>query len=125
MGFWGFGGKCLAFVCDASDIRLVENAHHVIVDSSFKERVEYKEHNKPGAMGDNLYKTDKIHCLKCGYDWGVGAMYRDEKVPVIKAGQFVIEKDGSKKMPMGKKWASVDFKFIDMPLDASAELASE
>ena len=125
-GFRLVCGKCRSLVCEASDMRLVKNAHHVVVCKAFKDRVVYRPHKKPSFMSDELFKTHKIHCAKCNHDWGVKSTYNGTEVPLLKQGSFIIKWSGENgKMKPLRKWSDCPFSFIDVSLEDMEMLCAE
>ncbi|XP_070612459.1 ATP-dependent RNA helicase DHX58 isoform X1 [Erythrolamprus reginae] len=100
--------NCNQAVCSASDLRKVENMHHININSNFS--LYYKKsldcvtlHRefrdwKPGSS---------ISCEKCGQIWGMEMIYRDFTLPMLSIKNFVVETPlGRQKL---KKWSKVTF----------------
>ena len=97
--------KCRAFVCRASDVRLIDDAHHVVVDPEFQSRVVFRESakNKKKRISEDLSLTHKSVCMKCGLEWGSRGVYRDTHVSFLAKGNFiVVDDDGNLKNMMWK-----------------------
>ncbi|XP_071093365.1 antiviral innate immune response receptor RIG-I-like [Haliotis cracherodii] len=74
--------KCTEYICDSSDIRVVNSAHHMVMAPSIGKLITVK-YNKTPVEFDGLKKYCKIHCKKCDLDWGVGMVYKDVKLVVL------------------------------------------
>ena len=106
---------CNSFACISSEIKTIEKAHHVILSEDFDEQVTYKPHPKPVTYG-NFKKQEKMHCKKCGHDWGISVIYKTAKFPVVKIESFVIE-DSIGGRDVVKKWKNVPFAIMEINQD--------
>ena len=101
--------RCKEFACNGSDIYL-EGPHHVVPVPEFRKKITWKEHKKPQEIiFGSVSKTHKVHCAKCGQDWGVGCKWKKtgHAFPVIKCVAFAFEKDGVREAI--SKWNSAHF----------------
>jgi hypothetical protein len=101
--------KCDSFCCFSGEI-VCRDTHHFVGNESLRDRVTRQQHPKPQniGLGGELFKKEKMFCKKCGYDWGIVALYRGIKLPIIKIESFFIyNKDGIKSYV--KKWKDVPF----------------
>ena len=99
--------KCDSFAVHSSDMRTIENIHHVIIDSDYKSRVNIQTHPNPKKFS-NMEYTDKLYCKKCGSDWGVTAVYKSNMFPIIKISSFVIT-DELERRTRVKQWKDSPF----------------
>uniref|UniRef100_S4RZM1 RNA helicase n=1 Tax=Petromyzon marinus TaxID=7757 RepID=S4RZM1_PETMA len=95
--------KCKELVCKSSDIRLVENTHYTVISSAFMELVDHKPHQKPMSF-DGISKIGKIHHKTCTKDWGITAIYKSLKLPIIKIQSFIFKKENSNVHIVLNKW---------------------
>ena len=95
-----------------SDIRTVNNQHHIMVDSTFEDRIVVKPHSSPRSY-DDWEKKAKIHCKKCEQDWGIKATYKSVPCFVIKICSFVII-DPYEKRSYCKRWKEVKFPVAEL-----------
>ncbi|XP_025096124.1 interferon-induced helicase C domain-containing protein 1-like isoform X2 [Pomacea canaliculata] len=102
--------KCDEFACMSSDIRTVEKAHHVVIDPEFSDRSLEKAYSSLIKIsGDDMFKQGKLHCKKCGLDWGIVARHSSTTFPVIKVESFIVIDDvGRRDAP--KKWKFTNFR---------------
>ena len=104
--------KCKVFACKGSDIRTLNEdgpSHYLVPRPEFREKFRRKRHHKPDKLTETIFKTHKIYCVKCDYDWGVQAVssLSDDHYPVIKCSSFIF-KIGDSSRPF-KKWIDVPF----------------
>ncbi|KAL0970557.1 hypothetical protein UPYG_G00243720 [Umbra pygmaea] len=100
--------KCKIHGCYTEHIRVMQESHHIVVDSSFFSRARTEPHPKP--KGSYLVKTKKLFCKQCGLDWGIVASFQTiQDLPVIKIDAFVVKNSVSKQQRYYRKWRDVDF----------------
>ncbi|XP_048249285.1 antiviral innate immune response receptor RIG-I-like [Haliotis rufescens] len=101
--------KCDQLACFSTDIRTIKETNHIIIEPDFASKINVKPHPKPGNMGFEMKKQNKIYCKKCGLDWGIGVFYRNATFPVVKIESFVaIDTMGRRDSP--RKWKNAPFK---------------
>ena len=105
--------KCDQIGCFASDIRVFESHHHMVMDRSFTDRVVIEPHPNPKNV-DELVMTDKIFCKRCYHDWGIRATYNMLKVCVIKISSFRVIHIVNRMIRTPRKWR--DAPFVPLPL---------
>jgi ATP-dependent RNA helicase DDX58 len=102
--------KCDSFCCFSNEV-LCRDTHYFVGSDSLRDRVDIHLHPKPqriSGFDGELYKKMKMFCKKCNYEWGIVALFRDIKLPIIKIESFFIyNKDGVKSHV--KKWKNVPF----------------
>ena len=84
--------KCDEFACLSSDVRIVQDSHRIVIDTTFKNRSTLRPHPKPvyrGADGE-FATTGKLFCGKCDSEWGIQALYKSIPFPVLKLANFVV-----------------------------------
>nr|XP_028567752.1 probable ATP-dependent RNA helicase DDX58 [Podarcis muralis] len=104
-------GKCKAHACDVEDIRVLEVAHHTVIDKNFRNRYTTRPHSKPVHWG-HFEKKSKIYCsdAKCQHDWGIAVKYKEfEDIPVIKIESFSVYDVVKGKQDYFRKWKDVNF----------------
>ncbi|XP_051875329.1 antiviral innate immune response receptor RIG-I-like isoform X3 [Pristis pectinata] len=102
-------GKCKIYACDSDDIRIIEDAHHAVIDKTFLNRYQTQPHKKPKNIG-SLQKREKLHCKDCAHDWGITANFNVFKdLPVIKIDSFVLHNIKTGAPCIVKKWKDVPF----------------
>ena len=109
---------CKAVACSGSDVFFVDKSnHHVVPDKAFKvHKIVTKPHHSPKQIMHSMKRTQKIHCVKCGNDWGVMCIWanRGHELPVLKCKSFIFEIRG---VPHSiSKWSDVPFEIL--PLSA-------
>ena len=109
--------KCDQFVCNASDLRCLDANHYIVIDASFYDRVQLQRYRNPGMMGTLLEKRDKLICPRsaCGQDWGINAIYKYTKIPILKKGTALIfhyEELGRSEVLA--EWSTLPFKINDL-----------
>ncbi|KAK1803524.1 hypothetical protein P4O66_020743 [Electrophorus voltai] len=114
--------KCRHFACFSSDLRVLQEAHHIILDRSVFNRCETKPHGKPKTF-DGITKTKKLLCGNCKMDWGIIASYLNiQNLPVVKIESFVIQNIKTQQIAYFRKWKDVTFALRTFDL---AEMSAE
>ena len=104
--------KCDNLAVYSSDIRVIKKAHHVVFDSTFKSRVNFKPHSRPKKY-DEWEKKDKIVCKHCNKDWGIKALFNGIPLCVLKPDPFIFIHPNNRRVPYGK-WKDVPFTMEEM-----------
>lgn len=100
--------KCNQMACLATDVRKVEDSHHVVMDLFLLNLVDVEPHPRPVPFGEDFNKIGKLFCKDCHEDWGIQAIYRGVKLQVIKISALaVVNPDGER--GIFKKWKQVPF----------------
>ncbi|XP_039198268.1 probable ATP-dependent RNA helicase DHX58 isoform X1 [Crotalus tigris] len=100
--------NCNLAVCHASDLRKIENMHHININSNFS--LYYKKSLNCVAISREFkdWKPgSSISCDKCGQIWGMEMIYRDFTLPMLAIKNFVVETPDGRQKP--KKWSKVTF----------------
>ncbi|KAL4618201.1 putative ATP-dependent RNA helicase DDX58 isoform X1 [Arapaima gigas] len=100
--------KCKQFACFSSDLRLVEETHHAVVDKTFSGRCRMKPHGKPKTFS-GITKKMKVFCAKCCFDWGITATYMNIDLPLIKIDSFAVENCATNEQRHFRKWSEAPF----------------
>ncbi|XP_067669848.1 ATP-dependent RNA helicase DHX58-like [Haliotis asinina] len=103
--------KCDVYICDSSDIRIVNSSHHMVVTSNIGQLISVK--SKKSVVIDDLKKVSKIHCKKCNHEWGSGMIYRDVKWAVL-AIKNLMAYDNRGKQYHRKSWKDAPFDSLEM-----------
>ncbi|XP_061494720.1 ATP-dependent RNA helicase DHX58 isoform X2 [Rhineura floridana] len=100
--------NCNIAVCHGSDLRRIENMHHININPSFS--LYYKASLAHVAI-PREFKDWKpgssISCSKCGQAWGMEMIYREIKLPMLAIKYFVVETPDDRRT--FKKWSKVTF----------------
>lgn len=99
--------KCSTLVCLSSDIRRVEDVHHVVIDEKLKTVANMRKYSTATKYGE-FDTRGKLTCRKCHIDWGVVAHYSGVLFPVLKLTNFVLEDENGHRKCY-KKWKEVPF----------------
>lgn len=99
--------KCDEFAFMSSDLRKIENMHHVVIDLDFRERHNEKPVPRPKEYG-NIEIRGKLMCKNCGDEWGKSILYQKVKFPVVSVSGFVLTDEFDRK-DAPKKWKQVNF----------------
>ncbi|XP_062991041.1 ATP-dependent RNA helicase DHX58 [Elgaria multicarinata webbii] len=100
--------NCNIAVCHGTDLRKVENMHHVNINPNFRlyYRVSLDHVVVPREFKD-WRPGGSISCNKCGQAWGMEMIYKNAKLPMLAIKNFVVETpDGRRTF---KKWSKVTF----------------
>ncbi|KAM6436782.1 ATP-dependent RNA helicase DHX58 isoform 2-T5 [Liasis olivaceus] len=100
--------NCNMPVCYGSDLRKVENMHHINISSNFS--LYYKtslNHVSIAREFKDWKPGSSISCNKCGQAWGMEMIYRDFTFPVLAIKNFVVETPDGRQTP--SKWSKVTF----------------
>ncbi|XP_075036849.1 interferon-induced helicase C domain-containing protein 1 isoform X2 [Mixophyes fleayi] len=83
--------KCQILVCSGSDIYVIENMHHVIQDSKFKDLYRKGENKTLQEKFADYQTNGEIICKKCGRTWGTMMIHKGIDLPCLKICNFVIK----------------------------------
>ena len=61
---------CDTFICNASDLRVMAETHHVVVNNDIYTRCVLKGPQELSSKGD-IELGQKVHCKECGQEWGM------------------------------------------------------
>lgn len=100
--------SCDAFICLSTDIKKIEMAHHVIVDDSLDQRVNFTERHSSFTADTSPQYCGKVVCKECGRNLGVICIYKGIEFPVPKIEHFLI-KDINGRHDTCKKWNKAPF----------------
>uniref|UniRef100_A0A8C5SX60 RNA helicase n=1 Tax=Laticauda laticaudata TaxID=8630 RepID=A0A8C5SX60_LATLA len=100
--------NCNLAVCRASDLRKIENMHHININPNFS--LYYKKSQDCVAISRKFkdWKLgNSISCEKCGQIWGVEMVHRDFILPMLAIKNFVVETPNGRQKT--RKWSKVTF----------------
>ncbi|XP_026577614.1 probable ATP-dependent RNA helicase DHX58 isoform X2 [Pseudonaja textilis] len=100
--------NCNLAVCRASDLRKIENMHHININPNFS--LYYKKSQDCVAISRQFkdWKLgNSISCEKCGQIWGVEMVHRDFILPMLAIKNFVVETPNGRQKT--RKWSKVTF----------------
>ena len=107
--------RCKVLACHTSDIRLF-NRQFFVIDKSFAEKIELKEHKKP-SMFSGLYKKYKMYCKKCPMDWGIVSEYKGLPCRTLKLESFILRNIQTGDSQSYKKWYDVPVAIPEVKLE--------
>ena len=61
---------CDAFICNGTDLRVMAESHHVVINEDIYTRCVLKGPKEPLPKGD-IELGQKVHCKECGQEWGM------------------------------------------------------
>ncbi|XP_077992802.1 interferon-induced helicase C domain-containing protein 1-like [Glandiceps talaboti] len=98
--------KCNTMACSASEIRKIEDMHHVNPNEEFQEKFTVKEF--PAMEYGQITCVGKILCKKCEKDWGSMILHKGALLPCLSIKYFGLKfQTGFILTP--KKWKDVPF----------------
>ncbi|XP_026368605.1 probable ATP-dependent RNA helicase DHX58 [Ursus americanus] len=104
--------NCMVAVGHGSDLRKVEDAHHVNVNPNFS---IYYSVSRAAVVIDRIFKDWRpggtIHCRNCGEAWGLQMVYKSVKLPALKVRSMLLETPRGR--VQAKKWSRVPFPVPD------------
>ncbi|XP_043910666.1 probable ATP-dependent RNA helicase DHX58 [Protopterus annectens] len=104
--------NCTTAVCFGSDMRLIENMHHVNINPDFKIYYERSGGNVPiPKKFEDWEPGPAIKCANCGQEWGMEMIYKSVTLPILSIKKFVVEmlnKEKSEKKSY-RQWKDVPF----------------
>ncbi|XP_073745580.1 ATP-dependent RNA helicase DHX58 isoform X2 [Callorhinus ursinus] len=104
--------NCMVAVGHGSDLRKVEDAHHVNVNPSFS---IYYTVSRGAVVIDRVFKDWRpggtIHCRNCGEAWGLQMIYKSVKLPALRVRSMLLETPRGR--VQAKKWSRVPFPVPD------------
>ncbi|XP_059234984.1 ATP-dependent RNA helicase DHX58 [Mustela nigripes] len=104
--------NCMVAVGHGSDLRKVEDAHHVNVNPNFS---IYYSVSRGAVVIDRTFKDWKpggtIHCRNCGEAWGLQMIYKSVKLPALRVRSMLLQTPRGR--VQAKKWSRVPFPVPD------------
>lgn len=119
--------KCPAFICASTDLFIVKNTHHVVIQPEFKPKVLIKESEgtKKGALAKDVNIVGSIHCANCGIGWGKTMIFDGVTLPALAIKKIQFQHiDGTAISTQMKTWQNVkrhlfvpkDIQISDLPV---------
>ena len=99
--------RCNEFICMSSDVKKIENAHHVCVDESLKDRVDYVR-GSTRYIDDTIQTVGKLICVECGFDLGGIIKHKELEFPVLKIEKYLVV-DMNERHHTCKQWKQAPF----------------
>ena len=99
--------RCNEFICMSSDVKKIQHAHHVCVDESLKDRVDYVR-GASKYIDDQLEAVGKLICTGCGFDLGGLIKHKGLEFPVLKIEKYLIV-DMNERQDSCKAWKKAPF----------------
>ncbi|XP_060562666.1 antiviral innate immune response receptor RIG-I-like [Ruditapes philippinarum] len=110
--------NCNHFICFLSDIRKIQEAHHVVVDEAASTRLISYRNPHPRFIDDELKFDGAIFCgnIDCQRELGGVCEYRHAEFPLLKIKNFrVVNKNGQGNTY--KQWKKANFNIEAFTLD--------
>ncbi|KAK3611677.1 hypothetical protein CHS0354_012047 [Potamilus streckersoni] len=105
--------RCDEYICMSSDVRKVQNAHHVVVLDDFEERVRITKTASRKVIDETIQFVGKLNCRKCGNDMGTVSIHRGLHFPVLKISSFLIV-DTNGRQNTCKQWNKAPFEALPL-----------
>ncbi|KAG8138314.1 putative ATP-dependent RNA helicase DHX58 protein [Naja naja] len=100
--------NCNRAVCRASNLRKIENMHHININPNFSRYYKKLPYSAAISREFRDWKPgNSISCEKCGQIWGMEMVHRDFKLPMLAIKNFVLETPSGRQKP--RKWSKVTF----------------
>ncbi|XP_063041102.1 probable ATP-dependent RNA helicase DHX58 [Engraulis encrasicolus] len=100
--------QCFTVVASGSDISIIENSHHVIINSDFKDHYTTGGTVVMERAFEDWEPGRKIFCRRCKKDWGMEIKFKKVAIlPCIAITSFSIKTPQDTLTP--KKWKNVPF----------------
>ncbi|WAR21586.1 DDX58-like protein [Mya arenaria] len=100
--------RCDSFICMSDNVKKVKEAHHVVVDETLPDRVDFVKGGATRFADDSIQFSGKVICKSCGGNLGVICIYRNLEFPVPKIENFlVVDRNG--RQNTCKKWKGAPF----------------
>lgn len=115
-------GRCSTLAVSGSYVRVYANAHHIVTDPSFDERIVIHRHPKPAKIGRDMHKDRKIGCKECKHDWGIGMIMKGCDFYVIKIESFKVRAGDSCRVY--SKWKDLPFELQNVNEDELVALGN-
>jgi hypothetical protein len=107
--------KCDQFVTCSSDLRVYESSHYTSIRKGLDQVYEIREHPRPVKLSE-FEKIGKVHCKRCGLDWGMMAKFICQDMPLLKPQGFIfIDSDG--KRSIISKWKKFKYTIPEMDVN--------
>lgn len=116
--------NCNNFICFSTDIRKIQNSHHVIIEEDVKSRLISKRDPHPKFVEDELQYDGEIFCGNDGCQHTLGGVctYKHVEFPLISIKHFkVIDQNG--KSERFKQWKKANFEPEEFTLENLHEVA--
>ncbi|KAK3585486.1 hypothetical protein CHS0354_003334 [Potamilus streckersoni] len=115
--------KCKIEVVDGEDLCVVKDSFHIVIGKEFRKLIDIRCHKKPKRKNiDGYIKTKKIHCKKCGLDWGVYFVYSSLLLPTLKIESFIIRNMENGAISTCEQWQALPFDIEHRELADLADL---
>ncbi len=101
---------CRDFCAYGSDLRIVGQNQHVVLDKGFQGRVNIHRFRSPKKQYDDLKITGSIQCKKCHGSWGVMFIYKQMSFASLAIKNFIIMNQDDKEQMHIKSWKSFPYK---------------
>ncbi|KAL3863078.1 hypothetical protein ACJMK2_004855 [Sinanodonta woodiana] len=108
--------KCDEYICMSTDIKKVQNAHHVVVLDDFEDRVKITKTGSRRVIDETIQFVGRLNCKKCGNDMGTVGIHRNLEFPVIKISSFIIV-DTNSRQSTCTKWNKAPFEVLALTND--------
>ena len=115
--------RCNVLACCTSDIRMVKD-QYIVIDESFKDRIEIKPHKKPEKF-DGFHKKFKMNCKKCPLDWGIVSTNKGLMCRTLKLKSFQLCNTKTRVVTPYKKWEEVPTRIPEIEVEDLTKILSQ
>lgn len=115
--------NCSAFICFASDIRVIQKAHRIVVNEDVKTRLVLERRPIPKYFEDELKFDGSTYCgaNNCRHELGGVCEYKHTEFPLIKIKNCVVV-DRNGKSETFKTWKKANLRLEHFTLDDLREV---
>ena len=110
--------NCSKFICMSSDVRVIQDSHHIVVNEDANERLFSIRGRKPVAFKEDFISRGAIFCgnKQCQSNLGGICEYRRVEFPLIVIKKFLIE-DKSGENDYVNQWKKAKFHMKELDLE--------
>lgn len=99
--------KCDHFVCLSTDVRKIQDSHHVVIDLNLLKIVRIKSYPNPDKHND-FDNIGQLFCKECNKDWGIQGLHKGAKFQILRISAFVVVNPDQSRETF-RKWKDVRF----------------
>ena len=116
--------NCSDFICMSTDIRKVQGAHHVCVDSDVSERVTLRRFLIPSFVDGDMKSGGDVFCNNCRSRLGGVCDYKGIQFPMITIDLFLLM-DMHGKLSHKRRWKNAPCKIQEIDLDDLLQFSNQ
>ncbi|XP_071090165.1 interferon-induced helicase C domain-containing protein 1-like [Haliotis cracherodii] len=99
---------CKSFCAHSKDLRVINDNHHVVIDSEFEGRIEVKPFQKQKNI-DGIKLTGHMQCKTCHRAWGTKFLYQGISYPSLAIKNFIVVNEETNEIKHCKKWLELPY----------------